>query len=110
MTDAKGVHHTMDELWDVARSRFEQRTGKSLEFRPAKTLEDCVIVLEQQQALNEHLPLHQKPARAAKAKEYGLNILQCLKLVGGVAADGASMAGVNHFNFCRKSVRILTLD
>lgn len=83
--------HTMDHLWEDVSARFHQRTGKSLDLEPARTLDDCLQDIEMTQKQPDGPAQNGTHSRSEMAKEYGRNILQCLKLLGGVAAEGAAM-------------------
>lgn len=83
--------HTMDQLWEDVSARFHQRTGKSLDLKPARTLNDCIQEIEGTRQPTDDPAQKETHSRTDTAKEYGRNILQCLKLLGGVAAEGAAM-------------------
>ncbi len=76
--------------WKDVAMKFEAFTGKSLRLELAKTLNDCIDAIEKRQ-----LPPATVGPKAAsgieKAKSFGPDILHCLKLLGGVAAQGADM-------------------
>ena len=69
-----------------ATDQFQNLTGKSLRLNPPKTLESVCRVIEARQS--------QDPSdnhdRTTRAKEIGINLLQGLKLIGGIVAQGAS--------------------
>lgn len=75
-------------MWEEARGRFLARTQNSLDLKPPKTIDDVREMIE-------HRYDPTSPADSDKdhkrAKEIGLTILSCLKLLGGVAAQGAEM-------------------
>jgi hypothetical protein len=78
---------TMKEMWKDVEVRFKNLTGKQLNSKPMKTLNDVIAKIEKC-----HHPGHasssDKASGVSKAKDYGRNILHCLKLLGGVAAQG----------------------
>lgn len=79
---------TMDLMWQEAGQRFWDRTEKHLDFELPRTLDDCIADMDK---------LHQPTAqsthslRVDSAKEWGINILRCIQLLGGVAAQGADI-------------------
>ncbi|EFX01558.1 nacht and tpr domain containing protein [Grosmannia clavigera kw1407] len=81
---------SMAEMWQEAAVRFKERTGTTLSLKPAKTLDDCIAEIEKRQLPAPSLSTETVSTRD-KAKQYGINILRCLKLLGGVAAEGAEM-------------------
>jgi hypothetical protein len=78
---------SLPDLWTAAQKRFRDKTGKVLEFSPPKTLEDVCKQIESQQA---DFSTKDKGLKE-KAEDATMNALNCLKLLGGVAAQGASM-------------------
>ncbi len=91
LDDEKTRGLTIQEMWTDVSDRFEAETGMSLRLKPAKTLRDCIDAVEKRQ-----LPPAASESKAAvsgaeKAKSFGLDVLHCLKLLGGVAAQGADM-------------------
>jgi hypothetical protein len=78
---------SLPDLWEAAQKRFLDNTGKVLEFSPPKTLEDVRKQIESQQA---DFSTKDKDFKE-KAKDASLNALYCLKLLGGVAANGAGI-------------------
>lgn len=79
---------SMEEMWRDATSRFNERTGMNVNMRPPKTLDDCIRELEKSGFPEES----EGKSGKEKLQDYGINILRCLKLLGGVAAQGADMA------------------
>jgi hypothetical protein len=82
------AEQSLPDLWKEAEARFQSRTGKPLRRSPAKTLEDVRKEIESQQM--EGTKVEKEDAKT-RAKEASMNALQCLKLLGGIAAQGASM-------------------
>ncbi|KAE9369344.1 hypothetical protein N431DRAFT_380216 [Stipitochalara longipes BDJ] len=81
------AEQTLKELWDEAEARFKLTTGKSLKLSPPKTLEDVRKEFEAQQIGD----IGKEDAKGHVAKDFSLIALQCLKLLGGVAAQGAAL-------------------
>ncbi|KAL5586192.1 hypothetical protein FOBRF1_016062 [Fusarium oxysporum] len=79
---------TMEQLWDEAAERFLARTGKGLNRKPPMTIDDVRKQIESRTDPTTGIDT----ANALKhKKDIGLNILDCLKLLGGIAAQGASV-------------------
>lgn len=79
---------TMDELWAKAQQRFQDRTGKELQISPPKTLDK---VREDIEDLAAKKDVFVGEERKRRFKDNAMGTLYCLKLLGGVAAQGASM-------------------
>lgn len=82
---------TLDDMWKDARERFRSLTGQNLELSPPKTLEDIRKQIESQQS--DSSTAKEKDSKK-RSKEISLNALSCIKLLGGVAAQGASMVSI----------------
>ena len=80
---------TLQQMWSEATKEFEERTSRVLNIHPPKTLEDVRKQIESQQAQYDS----DERGLARQAKDASMNVLYCLKLLGGVAAQGASMVG-----------------
>ncbi|KAG5763416.1 hypothetical protein H9Q72_008480 [Fusarium xylarioides] len=79
---------TMQKLWDEAAERFLARTGKGLNRKPPMTIDDVRKQIESRADPTTDIDA----ANTLKhKKDIGLNILECLKLLGGIAAQGASV-------------------
>lgn len=78
----------MDKLWQEAILRFEQRTNKSLALNTATTSEDCQKAIEQIFQPGEDDASSEQKSGVKKAKEWGRDILSCLKLLGGSQLKG----------------------
>ncbi|RKK88311.1 hypothetical protein BFJ69_g167 [Fusarium oxysporum] len=79
---------TMEQLWDEAAERFLARTGKGLNRKPPMTIDDVRKQIESRTDPTTDIDA----ANTLKhKKDIGLNILECLKLLGGIAAQGASV-------------------
>ncbi|KAI0384764.1 hypothetical protein F5Y04DRAFT_247759 [Hypomontagnella monticulosa] len=77
----------MEDLWRDAIARFNERTKKNVNMKPPKTLHDCIREIEGARDSVES----DGNTRGERFKEYGINILRCLKLLGGVAAQAADV-------------------
>ncbi|KAI1452293.1 hypothetical protein F4805DRAFT_470971 [Annulohypoxylon moriforme] len=82
---------SMEEMWQDAMVRFNERTGININVKPPKTLNDCIKELEAARSPDESDGKKDGKKDAEKLENYGINILRCLKLLGGVAAQGAEM-------------------
>jgi len=78
----------MDELWEAAQKRFLERTGQKLQISPPKTLDEVRKDIE---SLSMKGDLSKDDERKRRFKDNAMGVLNCLKLLGGVAAQGASM-------------------
>ncbi|KAI1023732.1 hypothetical protein LB504_005215 [Fusarium proliferatum] len=78
----------MEQLWDEAAKRFLARTGKALNRKPPMTIDD---VRKQIESRTDQTTDTDASNTLKHKKDIGLNILECLKLLGGVAAQGASV-------------------
>ncbi|EWG48923.1 hypothetical protein FVEG_08568 [Fusarium verticillioides 7600] len=79
---------TMQQLWDEAAERFLARTGKGLNRKPPMTIDDVRKQIESRDDPNTN---SDAASTLKHKKDIGLNILECLKLLGGIAAQGASV-------------------
>ncbi|KAF4341851.1 Nacht and tpr domain protein [Fusarium beomiforme] len=79
---------TMEQLWDEAARRFEDRTRQGLHPKPPITLDD---VRQQIESRPESATDVDDVSSIKHKKEIGLNILECLRVLGGIAAQGASV-------------------
>jgi hypothetical protein len=75
-------------MWEEARGRFLARTQNSLDLKPPKTIDDVREMVEHRYDPTSPVDSDENHKRA---KEIGLTILSCLKLLGGVAAQGAEI-------------------
>ncbi|PNP55504.1 hypothetical protein THARTR1_04334 [Trichoderma harzianum] len=75
-------------MWDEAGRRFQARTQKSLDLKPPKSIDDIRDMIERR--YDPSSPADSDGGHE-RAKRIGLNILSCLKLLGGVAAQGAEL-------------------
>jgi hypothetical protein len=96
---------SLDGLWEDAKKHFLEKTHQPLDFSPPKTLDDVrkqITVDEAGKPITLDYVRNQMEIQQAdfsskekgfkdKANEASLNALHCLKLLGGVVAQGASM-------------------
>ncbi|KAM6485833.1 hypothetical protein HDV62DRAFT_403210 [Trichoderma sp. SZMC 28011] len=75
-------------MWDEAGRRFRARTEKSLDLKPPKSIDDIRDMIERR--YDPSSPAESDGGHE-RAKRIGLNILSCIKLLGGVAAQGAEL-------------------
>jgi hypothetical protein len=80
--------HSIQSMWEEARGRFLARTQNSLDFKPPKSIDDIREMIERR--YDPSSPADSDGSHE-RAKQIGLNILSCLKLLGGVAAQGAEL-------------------
>lgn len=78
---------SLQDMWTEAEEHFLSLTGKNLSVSPPKTLEDVRREMESQQAQYDA----GDKDLVRNAKNVSMNVLYCLRLLGGVAAEGASM-------------------
>ncbi|KAF4438760.1 nacht and tpr domain containing protein [Fusarium austroafricanum] len=83
-----GPLNFMEEVWREATARFKSRTGKDIDVKPPRTFDDCVNSMERNQALAKS----EEKSSTEKGKQYGIAILKCVKLLGGMATTGAEWA------------------
>jgi len=74
-------------MWEEAQERFHKLTAKELKGSRPKRLDDVITELEAKYVANSSTELDIKK-RTAKVIE---NVLKCIQLLGGIAAQGASM-------------------
>jgi len=89
----QGEVMTMQEMWDDVEKLFEKLTGKALRSKGKTSLDDCKaqIAKLQQPADADAAPAPTKRSAGAKTKSFAMDMLHCVKLLGGVAAQGGSM-------------------
>ena len=78
-------HRNFDEMWLEAEARFEARTKRILRQAKPRTINDLIEDLAKRYDKEAESP-------TSKTRLLGLiaNVCTCLKLLGGVAAAGAS--------------------
>ena len=79
------------EMWKDAEERFFKLTEKRLDALPANSLEDIVAEIEKRQQATA-LAYPDGPGVSGKFRD----ITSCLKLLGGVAAQGSEMVCRGH--------------
>ena len=84
MTDIERRFHN---VWEEAQQRFMERAGNKLNFSPPVTLNDIKRQIES--SPEEHDSKRAKDKQQFKTVCF--DVLSCLKLLGGVAAQGASI-------------------
>ncbi|OQV03546.1 hypothetical protein CLAIMM_08579 [Cladophialophora immunda] len=91
------------QMWDEAEERFVKITKKPLRSSPKKSLNDVIQDLENR--YNESGPADDERNKP-RAKELVENVLNCIKLLGGIAAQGASIV-FGPANLCYSAVSFL---
>ncbi|KAI1374884.1 hypothetical protein F4677DRAFT_447150 [Hypoxylon crocopeplum] len=94
---------SMEAMWRDAILRFNERTKMNVNMKPPKTLDDCIGEMEKTQLSAEY----QERTGKEKLENYGINILRCLKLLGGVAAQGAEMVFGAPSSICFNALYLL---
>jgi hypothetical protein len=79
---------SLNDMWAEAGTRFSNLTGQNLPLGRSTSPDDLRKAFEAR--IEEEKAKGNRP-ELTKAKDAGLNILSCIKLLGGVAAQGASM-------------------
>jgi len=74
-------------MWQDAEREFSQMTRKNLRADPEKRLEDVLQELERKYQPEEG----KEPSTKAKIRDSIGKILSCVQLLGGLAAEGASI-------------------
>jgi hypothetical protein len=78
---------SIDDLWKDAQGKFLKITSKSL--RPANriSLEEVVKLLNTKYSSKD---LDDDDGTKKRAKKYIMNVLHCIQLLGGIAAEAVS--------------------
>lgn len=87
----------MEDMWEEARTRFEDLTGKDLQLTDKDLqLTRSTSPDDLRKALEAHVEEKKgnTSPELAKVKASGLDILLCIKFLGGVAAKGAALVRV----------------
>ncbi|KAJ0307419.1 hypothetical protein COL516b_004033 [Colletotrichum fioriniae] len=79
------------DMWEAASGRFQEQTGRKLERNPGISLDDCFRRIEAARPSNSTEKAPFTSEKRHKLTRYTLNTLRCLKLLGGVVAEGAEM-------------------
>lgn len=91
-----------DQMWIEAQNRFEKTTKKSLVQRNSPKLEDVLKDLDKR--FNSEDP--QEGGTQRRVKELALNVLTFIQLLGGIAAQGASIV-FGPANLCFNAMQFL---
>ncbi|KAL2811754.1 hypothetical protein BJX63DRAFT_422150 [Aspergillus granulosus] len=75
---------SVQEIWEKTITRFQQRTGQRLDG-VSRTPDDL------RRALDAHYAAQADDPDVSKAKAVGFRMIHCIQLLGGIAAQGASM-------------------
>ncbi|KAL4787635.1 hypothetical protein BJX76DRAFT_302251 [Aspergillus varians] len=76
--------NSVNEIWEKTILRFQERTGQRLDGL-SKGPDDL------RKALNAHYTAQENDENFEKAKAIGFKMIHCIQLLGGIAAEGASM-------------------
>ncbi|KAK3319420.1 nacht and tpr domain-containing protein [Apodospora peruviana] len=87
----QGEVMAMQEMWDDVESRFEKLAGKPLRSKGTTSLDDCKAQIAKLQRPADADTAPAKRSGTAKTKSFAMDMLHCVKLLGGVAAQGASI-------------------
>ncbi|KAI2470092.1 hypothetical protein F4781DRAFT_430670 [Annulohypoxylon bovei var. microspora] len=79
-----------ERMWQTAADEFLKQTGKSIRKNPPTTLQDCFAVIERSQQLSVSRESEEE-SKVEKAKTWGLSVINCLKIFGGIASQAADM-------------------
>lgn len=85
---------SFDGMWTQAETRFLKITNKNLRAAPKRSLDDVVKDLEARYSDKDS----DDESAKSRAKEWIGNVLNCINLLGGIAAQGASMVGRIHYS------------
>lgn len=77
----------MEDMWRDAAARFSERTGKNVNLKPPKTLDECIKKLKQSRVEQDS----HEPTGKEKAEEYGIRTIHLLRLLGGAATKVAEI-------------------
>jgi hypothetical protein len=75
---------SVQEIWEKTIVRFQQRTGQRLDGL-SRSPDDL------RRALDAHYAAQADDPDMSKAKAIGFRMIHCIQLLGGIAAQGASM-------------------
>jgi fungal STAND N-terminal Goodbye domain len=88
-------------MWEDAEQNFKTKTAKKLgRAGDAKTLDDVIREMESRKVEDDSDGGKIKN----RAKDIGQKVLNCIQLLGGIAAQGASMVSTTssyHFPICQ---------
>lgn len=81
--------YSFKAMWEQAQLRFQERTSKSLRSATGQSLEDVMKELERKYPEDN---IFQAPnGSQSNAKDIVRNVLNCISILGGIVAQGASM-------------------
>jgi hypothetical protein len=81
--------YSFKAMWEQAQLRFQERTAKSLKSATGKSLEDVLKELEQKYP--EDNIFQAQNGSQSNVKDIVRNVLNCINILGGIVAQGASM-------------------
>ncbi|KAK5048582.1 hypothetical protein LTR84_005673 [Exophiala bonariae] len=97
--------YSFKAMWEQAQLRFQERTSKSLKSATGHSLEDVLSELEKKypednifQSLNDS---------QSNVKDVVRNVLNCISILGGIVAQGASMAFGGAADICYSAISFL---
>ena len=90
------------QMWEDAKARFKQTTNKTLTSTRPRSLEDVLAQLDQHFRPSES----GEDAKMQRVKEMAANLLKLINLLGGLAAQGASMV-LGPANMCFNAMDFL---
>ncbi|KAF2228666.1 hypothetical protein EV356DRAFT_457297 [Viridothelium virens] len=83
----KRLEVNFEEMWEQAAKKFEQKTSKNLRGSRDRSLEEAIGVLREKFDAQDP----DSGGRQQRIKELATNVLKFIQLLGGIAAQGASM-------------------
>ncbi|KEF52389.1 uncharacterized protein A1O9_11630 [Exophiala aquamarina CBS 119918] len=97
--------YSFKAMWEQAQVRFQDRTAKSLKSATGKSLEDVLKELEERYP--EDNIFEAKNGSQSNVKDIVRNVLNCINILGGIVAQGASMAFGGAADICYSAVSFL---
>ncbi|KAI9657615.1 MAG: hypothetical protein M1821_002791 [Bathelium mastoideum] len=101
-TPNKEDEQTFQQMWVEARTRFEATTKKSLMQSKNRSLDDVMKALDHK--FNDKDP--EDGGKQKRVKELAMNVLTFINLLGGIAAQGASVV-FGPANLCFNAMQYL---
>lgn len=86
--------YSFKAMWEQAQLRFQERTAKSLKSATGKSLEDVLKELEERYP--EDNIFQAQSGSQSNVKDIVRNVLNCINILGGIVAQGASMVCIQH--------------
>ncbi|KAI9654642.1 MAG: hypothetical protein M1821_005849 [Bathelium mastoideum] len=77
----------LTQMWEQAQIRFEQKTRKSLKRTQIRNLDEAIELLNQKLEVQDS----ETKSKWHHIKTSAINVLKFIELLGGIAAQGASM-------------------